>query len=443
MELSLRRSLQFTPTAELPSLQSVARVNGQIHAIVIIGAALVALFLKLSIAYYTFGTNDVAAFYMFARSLNEHGLEWTYRNGVPWLSNSPVFNHPPLPAYYLQLIDVLSRQEFCRAHGLTFPFLLRLPGIVADFIAALILFRTIGTSQIRIPLWALVLFALSPVSIMVAGFHGNTDPVMVMFLLIASYMCLRGRPILCGIFFALSCQIKVIPLLVLPVFCFFWLRRGTALRFTVAFVLLTATMWSYALVSFPLLFVRNVMAYGSYWGHWGITYWLQLTGSPQLNATRFAMPAAATVIAVLLKAAIILAAVVIAWRRRCLSAEAAISSIAYAWIVFFVFTPGFCAYYLAWLAPFVLILSPVFYAWLTAMSALFLFFFYNGLTGGLPWFIGVSKYTDPDRLSLLTPWSLWPWVTVICGMILLWKKAVNATPSLRLFSLEPLPLDGA
>jgi hypothetical protein len=437
VELSLRPALQLTSTPEPGSASRAAQTARRNNAMIVLGAALVALFLKLSIAYNTFGTNDVAAFYMFARSLNEHGLEWTYRNGVAWLSNSAGFNHPPLTAYYLQLIEIISRQDFCRTYGLTFPFLLRFPGVIADFVAALVVLRATITSQVRVPRWAMVLFALSPVSIMVSGFHGNTDPVMVLFLVVASYMCLRQRAVLCGVFFAFSCQIKVTPLLVFPVFFFFWLRRQSALRFTLPSLLLTVTMWSQPL-TFPLLFVRNVLAYGSYWGSWGITYWLQLTGCPELNATRFSMPLAATIIASLLKAGILLAVTVMGWRRRRLNAEAAICSIAYAWIVFFVFSPGFCAYYLIWLAPFILILSPVFYTWLTATSSLFLFVFYNHLAGGLPWFIGVSRYSSPDRLSLLTPWSLWPWATLVCGMILLWKRAINAVPSLRLFSLEAL-----
>ncbi|HTL18128.1 MAG TPA: hypothetical protein VL793_12900, partial [Patescibacteria group bacterium] len=178
----------------------------------IFGAALVALVAKVLIALNTFGSNDVAAFYIFARLLHDHGLEWTYRNGVPWGSNLPVFNHPPLTAYYLELIETLSRNEFFRAHGLTFPFLLRFPGIVADFVVVWILLRISATSAaLRLPSWALAFFALSPVSLMVSGFHGNTDPVMVMFLVVAACMGLRGRPVLCGIFFALSCQIKIVP----------------------------------------------------------------------------------------------------------------------------------------------------------------------------------------------------------------------------------------
>jgi len=112
-----------------------------------------------------------------------------------------------------------------------------------------------------------------------------------------------------------------------------------------------------------------------------------------------------------------------------------IDSIAYAWIIFFVFAPSVSVQYMVWLAPFVLILSPSLSAWLVVSSSIFLFFFYDTVAGGLPWFIAISR----NNLNLVwTPWSLWPWATLIFGMILLWKKAVTSDPSLRLFSLQTL-----
>src|SRR5207253_1809631 len=88
-----------------------------------------------------------------------------------------------------------------------------------------------GAAGIRIPTWALALFALSPVSLMVSGFHGNTDPVMVLFLVCAVWMCLRNQPVMAGLFLALSCQIKIVPLFLLPAFFFFWLSQNRSRGF--------------------------------------------------------------------------------------------------------------------------------------------------------------------------------------------------------------------
>jgi uncharacterized membrane protein len=317
---------------------------------------------------------------------------------------------------------------------------LRLPGIVADFIVVLVLLRLSQTNVLlRIPTWALALFAVSPVSVMVSGFHGNTDPVMVMFLVLAAYACLRERPVLCGVFLALSCQIKVVPLLLVPIIFFFWWARGAAVRFTIPFLLLCATMLAQPLITFPALFVRNVMSYSGYWGGWGITYWLRLTRWPQFNGTgAFNLPWAAAAITLLLKVAIIAAVLLIAWRRRYLSSSALIDSIAYALIIFFVFSPSIAVQYMIWLAPFTLILWPALYGWLTVGSSVFLFFFYNTLAGGLPWYVAIST-NKLDGLNLWAPWSLWPWAVLLFGMICLWKEAVAADPSLRLFSFQTLP----
>ena len=126
---------------------------------------------------------------------------------------------------------------------------------------------------------------------------------------------------------------------------------------------------------------------------------------------------------------------ILAWRRRKLDSEQLFSSLAYAWIIFFVFTPSASAQYLVWLAPFVLLLSPVFYGWLTATSSLFLFFFYNVTAQSFPWYFSMST----DKLNTVwTPWTIWPWATLLAGMILLWKEARVADPSLRLLSLQAL-----
>jgi uncharacterized membrane protein len=316
--------------------------------------------------------------------------------------------------------------------------LLRLPGIVADFIVVLVLVRlSKRDARFRIPVWALALFAISPVSVMVSGFHGNTDPVVVMFLVLAAYMCLRERPVLCGIFFALSCQIKVVPLLLLPIIFCFWLGRGAAMRFTIPFVLLCVTMWAQPLIKFPMLFLKNVLSYGSFWGGWGISYWLRLTRWQQFNGRPFDLSPAAAATALLLKLGIIAAVLMIAWRRRYLPGRGVIDSLAYAWIIFFVFSPGISVQYMVWLAPFILILSPSLYVWLVVSSSVFLFFFYNITAGGWPWYIAIST-NKLDALNLWTPWSLWPWATLILGMILLWQKAAATDPSLRLFSFQTL-----
>jgi len=78
-------------------------------------------------------------------------------------------------------------------------------------------------------------------------------------------------------------------------------------------------------------------------------------------------------------------------------------SIAYACVIFFIFSSGVCAQYLVWLTPFVLFLSPTFFGWLTATSSLFFFFFYSGIADKFPWYLGISHGGHNPE------WTAWLW----------------------------------
>jgi Gpi18-like mannosyltransferase len=382
------------------------------------GAAAIALVLKLVIAFHTFGTSDVIRFYQFAAALTHGGLEHTYQQHAE-------FNHPPLVAYYLSAIYRLGRLPFLETAGISFPFLLRLPGIIADFFVVCFFLRLRKEEpRLRLPLWALLVLALSPVSLMVSGFHGNTDPVMVLFLVLAAFAAVRHRPVWCGVFLALSCQIKIIPVLLVPVFFFFWNQRRQLLSFLSPLALTTVILWSEPLFHFPLVFIRNVFGYGSFWGIWGITYWLRQTGWSEFSQADFQnLSPAQNLIGTLLKLFIVVSIIILAWRRRRIdSSRGFFASLAFAWLIFFVFSPGIGAQYLVWLAPFILLLSPQFFACCTAGSTLFLFFFYNTISGGLPWYYAVS---NGQRDTEWLPWSIWPWMILGVGLILFYRQTTG------------------
>ena len=402
------------------------RAYGRMAVLIAAGIAFIA---KLLIAWNTFGTNDVLTFYIFGKSLASQGLEWTYQNTI-------LFNHPPLTAYYLRAIYSLHHL-LLEPIGITFPFLLRLPGIVADFVVILVLLRIKAKDpRLRLPTWALVIFALSPLSIMVSGYHGNTDPVMVMLFLFSVYFCSRDQPVLSGLFFALSAQVKIVPLLFFPILLCFWMQRRMLLRFVIPFAAASAVLWIEPLLEFPLVFAKNVLSYGSFWGIWGLSYLLRLTGRPEFSRVSFfGLGPWQTFVVTGCKLFIILAVLTLAWRRRKVESRGIWDSIAYGWIIFFVFSPGVCTQYLIWLAPFILLLSPTFYTWLLGTSSIFAFVFYNTISNGLPW----SKGASTNALNnIWTPWSLLPWLALVTILIMLWRKAKRADPSLRLFSLRPV-----
>jgi len=377
-------------------------------------AAIVALVAKLMIAWNTFGTNDVLTFYLFGRTIAENGLGAMYQTTV-------LFNHPPLTAYYLRWIYELQRLPMLENAGVTFAFLLRLPGILADFgVIVVLLDLERRAPRFHLPAWALVLFALSPVSLMVSGYHGNTDPVMVWFIVLATYFCARENALLSGICFALSVQVKIIPLLLLPFFFFFWTNRRSLVRFSLPALIVSIVLWAQPLFQFPGLFIKNVLSYSSFWGIWGISYLIRLTGWKQFaEVSFFDLSPAQNLVINLCKGLIIVIVLFLAWRRRWDDSRNLWDTIALAWLVFFVFAPGICTQYLIWLAPFVLLLSPRLYGALTAGSAIFAFVFYDTISHGLPWFRGIS--TNAINKHWVS-WSLLPWIVLIAGLCLFARR---------------------
>jgi Gpi18-like mannosyltransferase len=374
-------------------------------------AALLALAAKLACAALTLGTNDADTFYNFGRFIGEHGLLAQYRA-------TPEFNHTPLTGWFCAAIYALG-------HGFAFNFLLRLPGILADFAVVRALLHWHETRG-KPPAWALTFFALSPASLMITGFHGNVDSVLVWLLVLAALECSADRAAWCGLWFGLACNVKIIPLLVAPVFFFHWLSRKNARRFFLTASLTILAGWSYPLIAMPRTFLQNVLGYSSNWGAWGITFWLGQThlaalmpaGFSGLTPTQLAIMSA-------LKVIIVAAALALAWQRRALEPAEIFSTLALVWAVFFVFAPGVGAQYLVWFAPFLLLAAPRWFAAITAASSVFLFVFYDTICGGLPWYHGAST------AELLPRWAAWsnlPWLALV-AFLAAWFFRGYSSPS--------------
>src|SRR6059058_791314 len=137
---------------------AVSRSGGKRTAFWVAIAALLAAAVKGAIAWNTIGTNDVVTFYQFGRSLQDQGLEWTYLHDIS-------FNHPPLTAYFLMGIYNLAHLPFLQENTISFPFLLRLPGIVADLVTVWTVFRAQLPNQnysVAVPSRLLLLLERAP-----------------------------------------------------------------------------------------------------------------------------------------------------------------------------------------------------------------------------------------------------------------------------------------
>jgi hypothetical protein len=265
------------------------------------------------------------------------------------------------------------------------------------------------------PWWALWFFAISPVSIIVSGFHASPDPAMVAFLFFAALALLHVRPAFCGILFALACNVKAVAVLLTPLFWFFWFARGSrpAVRFTMASGIGLLLGSALPLWECPGNYLRHVFGYGGYWGWWGITFWLKQTGLADFQRPDFqnlSQPQALTM--TILKVVIIAGIVFLAWRRRNCAPREFFGTVGAAWVLLFVFATGAGVHYMVWFAPFVLLLAPSWWAALTAASTIFIFVFYQTGSGshGFPW---VSSIVSLKQFPIVAPWSNLPWLVFI------------------------------
>src|ERR1035438_9344951 len=140
------------------------------------GAALLALAVKLLLAVKTYGSNDVYLYDQFSF--------WTRYLGVFEYQIDPTFNHPPSMIYFLHFLSWLAGST-----GLPFSFWIRLPSILADTGTLWLVWKMLPKDR---SFWPLLLLACSPTLILISGFHGNTDSVVMFLVVLCVFLVERG-----------------------------------------------------------------------------------------------------------------------------------------------------------------------------------------------------------------------------------------------------------
>ena len=372
--------------------------------IVLLGMTL----LKIIWAVNSAGSVDMVLFYNFGKGVEQYGLTEIYRMDEK-------FNHTPLTGGFAWLLWRIAGDD-----KMQFAFMLRLASIIADVAVVGALLRWRAKLGNLPAWWALILFAASPVSLMISGFHGNVDPIMVALLFLATVAAANGRPVLCGVLFGLASNVKIVPIIVSPVFFFFWLGRPNPipglLRFMIASGTLMLAGWALPLVMCPREYIHNVFGYGSTWGVWGLPYLLRMTGWEAVQKIDFkGLGATQNILAALLKVAAIGGIAAVGWLRRKVAPSELAATLGIAWLVFFIFAPGVGVQYMVWAAPFLLLLSARGYAVITAASTVFLFVFYHTTSGGRwPWFLAIPR--GPET-PIWSAWGVIAWLS-FCGVFI-------------------------
>lgn len=365
----------------------------------VIAVAILASTVKVAIALKTLGTNDVLAWESFLTTLRESGgIDLYYRR--EW------FNHPPFMLHVLKLMGLLTSWT-----GLPFRFWIRVPAILADLGTLLLVWKIIQPAAQTQSLRALLLMAAAPASIMISGFHGNTDPAMMFFLMLSVYLVEKESPAwLAGSALGMSMNIKVVPLVFVPTLLLYQRRARRRVAYVLAAVAVFFLGSMPYLLQDPIFVGRRVFGYASFYGHWGISHLLQLTKRTPfhwLNDAYFDF-GRLVVLGVILIASFCM--------NRRPKRPPPFLQCGLVSFLFMTCTPGFGVQYLAWLVPWVVALGVRATLMYYSTSGIFLFLVYTYWSRGFPWYLadaGIGFWRGSAALFEVLCWASVFWIFLV------------------------------
>ena len=367
-----------------------SRVLSPGQRIAIVAAAATAFAVKLLLALKTYGTNDVYSYERFG--------VWSRYFGADLYTIAPDLNHPPSMLHILRFLLWIS----ARTH-LPFHFWIRFPCILADVGSLWLICRILATRLAERSVFiAILVIAIAPIHILISGFHGNTDPVMIFFVVLAVWLVdHRDNALVGGLAFGAALCIKVAPVILLPVLFFSLNGMRKRIAFFTATAALILITWSPFLFQQPAAVFHQVFGYKSSYGLWGFS-WLfrQLANhwpaTQWINNTfsRFGTP---IVMALVLALSIVM---------NCMERRPSLyTQIGMIFLFFFTATSGFGVQYLAWLTPWIAELGALPVAWFVLTGSVFLLVVYNYWTLGMPWYLAIAY-----------PWAAHQYFQVLCWM---------------------------
>jgi tetratricopeptide (TPR) repeat protein len=351
----------------------VARLITARFEIAFVTLGVLALVGKLWLALRTYGTNDVYAYEQFAG--------WAGYLGSGLYAAAWDFNHPPSMLPVLRGLDWAARET-----GVSFAFWLRLLPTLADAATLLLVYR-LWAPKLELPgvRAGLLLLAASPALLLISGFHGNTDSVMIMLVMLSVYLTeRRGRDMAAGAALGLALCVKIVPLLAVPALVLYrpgWPRR---FRFVAGAALMLAVAWLPWMLPDTAKALSQVFGYRGQYGHWGAS-WVLTQLFPSAGALNTALRAGGFP---LLAAGVLGLSV---WMNRGPDRPGLYVQLGVVFAALLAFGSAFGVQYLAWLAPW-LVGLPVAIVFLHEIAAgAFLLVVYNFWSGGLPWYLADSN----------------------------------------------------
>jgi uncharacterized membrane protein len=320
---------------------------------------LISATLCLALASLTYGTNDVLFFQSYVVKAAHDGTAALYRDGANLVAYHPNYIEPMAhPPAMLTLWAAVQSLE--QVTGVPFRFWFRLLTTIA-YLTSVVLVWQLSTAK------AAMYYALCPAAIMISGFHGNSDPLIVAMLLASVYAVeCKDRPKLAGVLYGIALSIKVWPLFLVLAFMLGLKTWRTRLYFGGLALATVVVLALPHILADPRLIITTVMGYRSrVICDWGLSRWS--------SYVRIGVPVTFAAIAI----------AVVYLRKRQASLTCMIGS---SILVFLVLTPGFGVQYLAWILPFCFIFCGHIMSAVYATTSVFVGIIYTYWSGGIPWY---------------------------------------------------------
>jgi hypothetical protein len=224
----------------------------------IVGLGILGLVARYVIASRSIGSNDMLGWMAFGEEIRRAGLGHAY-------DTDTMFNHPPLMGLLAGKLYALSSYT-----GMRFELLFKIFPILADAVSGLLIHDTWRRRGSPYAAFAFAAFCWNPVSLLVTGYHGNTDSLCACLSLLAAVLVEKELAFLAGLALAASINVKLIPVLLAPALLSRFRNVRQAGRFVIGTSLGVIPFVPVALFHWQG-FATRVLGWRSYPGEWGLT----------------------------------------------------------------------------------------------------------------------------------------------------------------------------
>lgn len=205
---------------------------------------------RLWLWWVSIGSTDVLGWGEHGKSLVADGLARTYELRTN-------FNHPPLIGLYVRWCWAWVQGDW-----LAYARLIKLPALAGE---ALVLWALWRFANPR----AFAAYALIPGPILVACFHGNTDNLYAALVLVAAIAFDKERYFLSGVLWGATLNVKLLPLVLVPLVVIGAPDRRAFLRLAAGASLGLIPFIPPALTAASSMY-RNMLTYNSNADNWGL-----------------------------------------------------------------------------------------------------------------------------------------------------------------------------